>query len=399
VARWRQPVVIWLRRARKNRYWQRKTRPAARVRVPWTSAVLYASVLALAAGVLWEVPPRPVLAPVSTAPAAVSKPSWLARTLGGWRVSNRTLEAWLNAGMPLLGLVMGRRNFNVHWGQLVSTGLNALTGVRLNSLSDLLQAEIPAMTSVPASAPPQAKPTPRPSHPKRPPSREQTAVDPALPGDDGHVWAVLGQDPQVGIYQTHSEETFWSELPKGATSPYSRVWSKNIVAVGWWLAKDLYATGTPVVQSRVDNMSEGLLASYNRAYYTAKKLIQWYPTVRLLIDLHRSPDRVVPHSFDGHLVARIQIIVGTNKLLPNEFWHQNLAVALKLAQALNQVSPGILVGNGVDTVPYRYNQELMAGDLMVEVGGVNNTLAEEQYAVRDLAEAIHRLIVSGGLNR
>lgn len=255
----------------------------------------------------------------------------------------------------------------------------SLTGVRFDDLASLLRTELPMLP---------AEPSPKTPVPASPGGRDQMMA--GLPGQGGRVWAVLGARPVVGIYQTHSRESFWPALPPGTPTPYTTQWDKTIVQVGWWLAQDLYRNGVGVVQSRVDNMADGILASYNLSYYTAKRLLRWYPSVRILIDLHRSQDpgsetTVVVH---GQRVARILLVVGTNQLLPNPYWHENYQFALRLARALNQVAPGVVRGNGIETVPYRYNQQLMANDLLIEVGGPDNTLAEERYAVDDLAEAI-----------
>lgn len=390
----RQPVIIWLRRVRKNRYWRVKAQASTRKlgirRIPWTSVALYAATLGIASTVLWKMPSRAVSIPVSTQPSVVSKPSWLDRALVHWHVPESTFQAWLNRGLPLLGLVMDPQNFQLHATELFATGLRAITGIHLHSLGDLMAVEIPQLAVVRWRQPVPVKRNVRPEHP-----RGQDAVDPTLPGDGGRVWAELGRHPIVGIYQTHSHESFWSYVPKGLPTAYSTDWSKTIVQVGWWLAMDLHEMGVAVVQSRVDNMSAGLLASYNKSYYTAKQLIKWYPSVRMLIDLHRGADSVAPATIQGNRVSRIVIVVGTNKLLPNEYWHQNLQVALQLAKMLQEVAPGILLGKGIDMVPYRYNQQLMPADLMVDVGGPNSTLSEEQYAVHDLAEAIHRLSNDG----
>ncbi len=392
MARWRQPVVIWLRRTRTNQYWKRRrqkerAQAGPHWRMPWGSAALYGSVLAGAALVLWKVPPQGATIPVTSQLIVPARPSWLDRTFGQWQVRPGTLRGWLNLGVPLLGLMMDRENFRIRPLALAVTGLRSITGVPLNNLRDLLRVDIPDLALVPPSIPVKAHRTvPKTKRDVRP--RAQEAIDPTLPGDHGRIWAELGAAPLVGIYQTHSHESFWQYVPAGSATPYSSDWSKTIVQVGWWLAEDLHAAGAAVVQSRVDNMAEGLLASYNRSYYTAKQLLKWYPTVHMLIDLHRSPNAVPPAVIQGTKVSKITIVVGTNKLLPNEYWHQNLEAALKLSKALARIAPGILNGKGIDMVPYRYNQQLMPADLMIEVGGPNSTLAEERYAVHDLAEAI-----------
>ena len=137
-------------------------------------------------------------------------------------------------------------------------------------------------------------------------------------------------------------------------------------------------------------MKEGLLASYNTSYYTARQLLRWYPSVKVLIDLHRgqAARSETTTVVKGVTMSRILIIVGTNKLLPDPYWHQNLEFAMRLAKALGKVAPGILRGNGIEMVPYRYNQQLMPMDVLVEIGGPDNTLAEERYAAYELAQAL-----------
>lgn len=394
VARWRQPAVIWLRRVKKNQYWERRRKQerSHRPRIPWTSAGLYGLTIFLAGLVLWKVPARPAVMSVSATPVS-DTPSWMDRTVSGLQAPESTLRSWLNDGLPLLGYTLNPKNFAIHLRGLVLTGLTEVSGVRLTHLTDLLAMEMPqlAVVSKPADkpAPPKAREMRRP--------KEQDAVDTSLPGDGGRVWAELGQAPVVGLYQTHSHESFWPYVAAGSSAAYSTDWSKTIVQVGWWLAQDLHHAGLAVVQSRVDNMSEGVLASYNKSFYTAKTLLKWYPTVRMLIDVHRAANDIAPAKIHGQQVAKILLVVGTNKLLPNPYWHQNLEVALKLAQALKEISPDILAGKGIDMVPYRYNQQLMPADLLVEVGGPNNTLSEERYAVHDLAEAIQRVFQQGGV--
>ena len=398
MARWPKPAIIWLRQARKNRYWRNRRQASARGwRIPWTSALLYGLTLALAGGVLWKVPARPDIAPVEAPVSHASQPSWMDRTLTSMREPGPTFQAWLNQGMPIMGLTLNPHNFSVHLKGLALTAIRSITGVQLDSLGGLLKMEIPQLALVSAPPPLPSSAQPVVTHPKTksPRTKAQDAVDPALPGDGGRVWAQLGENPEVGIYQTHSHESFWAYVPAGSTTAYSTQWSKTIVQVGWWLAQDLQSHGVSVVQSRVDNMSEGVLASYNKSYYTAKDLMKWYPSVHMLMDLHRATQDVPAADIHGQKVAKILIVVGTNKLLPNEYWHQNLEVALKLAKALGQLAPGILQGQGIDTVPYRYNQQLMPADLMIEVGGPNSTLSEERYAVNDLAEAVSELIRSG----
>ncbi|MCL6563707.1 MAG: stage II sporulation protein P [Firmicutes bacterium] len=395
--RWRVPWVIWRvrRPARPRLRWPRRTRWGRPPRRPWRippMAWAYLASLGVAAAVFWAGrKPEATAVPV-TAPLGVPAPrlSWLDRILDFAARNPSAAQSWLEQGI----LGMGQRPTPLAWQALVTQAAETLVGVRLSNLTAVLAMELPGLQP----AAPSPAPSPPPASPPAP-AGQRDQVMPGLPGLGGKVWAQLGARPVVGIYQTHSRESFWPELPPHSPTPYTTEWDKTIVQVGWWLAQDLYQAGVGVVQSRVDNMADGVLASYNLSYYTAKRLVRWYPTVRVLIDLHRgqasgSETTAVIH---GQKVAKILIVVGTNKLLPNPYWHENYQFALALARALEQVAPGIVRGQGIETVPYRYNQQLMANDLLIEVGGPDNSLAEERYAVHDLAEAIAAVVHQMGL--
>ncbi len=357
----------------------------------WSALTSYGLVAVLALAVLMAsgTAPAPRVVPV-TARVASGQPSGWARWLSRLTVGPKTGRDWLDAGLPLLSWADGQlpSPWPVHWQGLAADGVAALTGTPLNNLNRLLSSAIPPVGALPVAAGP-------PVH--LPPALRTTA--PGLPGDHGRVWAQLGARPLVGIYQSHSHEAFLPTLPAGATLAYSTDWPHTVVQVGWWLAQDLSLGGIPVVQSRVDNMQHGLLASYTMALGTAKTLMRWWPTVKILLDVHRghAAAAATTLALGGQPTARILLVVGTSQLLPNPHWHENLAFALALSRELSQLAPGIVRSPGVETVPYRYNQQLLPADVQVEIGGPRNTLAEERRAVVELADALAALIRAGSI--
>ncbi len=402
-SRWRRPAIIWIRRAktarkpRSSNRWKAGLplagsphkdpfRPFLPKRFPWTSLGLYGLVLGMAALVFIKVPARTGTAvPVSgTIGVPRQASSWLDRSLHGWQGDSSSFLSWLADGVPLSHLSTAPRQRAWPVRAIIMTALADISGVRLTSLTGILRMEIPALAQTPVVVPAKSQPKVLPR------IKEQDAVQPGLPGDHERIWAELGAKPIVGIYQTHSHESFWPSLPKNSPTAYSTDWSQTVVQVGWWLAQDLHTDGVPVVQSRVDNMSQGLLPSYNESYHTARRLLRWYPSVHILLDIHRSekPLDETTTRVHGVSTARILLIVGSNKLLPNPYWHQNLELAIHVAHHLAAIAPGILEGDGIDMVPYRYNQQLAPGDILIEVGGQYNTLAQERYAVNDLARAL-----------
>lgn len=364
------------------------TRRAPGRETPWSALASYGLVVLLAVGVLMAsgTPPTRRVVP-AIAPVASAGPTGWARWLSGLTVGRQTGRDWLAAGLPLVSWAGGQLSapWPIHWRGLAADGVAALTGTPLSNLNSLLAAAIPSVRMLPAAK--RAAPLPR--------VLRETA--PGLPGDHGRVWAQLGASPLVGIYQSHSHEAFLPSLPAGTAVAYSTDWPATVVQVGWWLAQDLSLRGIPVVQSRVDNMRQGVLASYSLALATAKDLMRWWPSVRVLLDVHRgqAAGAATTTVVGGLPTARIVLVVGTSQLLPNPHWHQNLAFALALSRELNHLAPGILRSPGVETVPYRYNQQLLPADVQVEIGGPQNTLAEERRAVVELADALAALVRAG----
>ena len=112
-----------------------------------------------------------------------------------------------------------------------------------------------------------------------------------------------------------------------------------------------------------------------------------------MLDIHRDAlgaDGVVYKTMAeevGVCASQVMLLVGTDESgLEHPYWRQNLALALYMQNAVNQVNPTLM--RPVDLVPQRYNQHLSGGSLIVEVGSSGNTLQEALAAVRLFGAAI-----------
>ncbi len=394
----RKPRIIWLPKVRSKRRTPRPTfvagapgnpsaPPAPRPRRgSHLMAWLYGLTLALAGTVLWLTPSRSTaVVPVSANAYPRFQMSWFSKALAKTEVTVTSAKMWLRSAMPLSELqdsAVGRWD----WPSLIGAGVADLAGTRLDSLQGLVAEEIPGINLVSR---------PRPVTKARPHrgSQPSHSVMAGLPGDGGRIWAVLGSAPEVGLYQTFSMQSFASEMGPNTAALYTREWKKTIVNVGWNLALDLHQLGIAVVQARVNNMAEGLLASDYSAYQTAQRLLQDFPSVNVLLDVQRGQAAGAKNTvmIRGQKMARVRLVVGTGKLLPDPDWQKNEAFAAQLKSALEYTDPGIMANNGIDIVPYRENQQLLGHDLIVEIGGPNNTMAEEDRSAGALAAALKRL--------
>ena len=81
------------------------------------------------------------------------------------------------------------------------------------------------------------------------------------------------------------------------------------------------------------------------------------------------------------------MVVGTDdsgNYHPN--WQENLSLALKLTAQLEQTNPGIC--RPIDLRAERFNMDLTAGSLLVEVGAAGNTHQEALIAANALAQSV-----------
>ncbi|MBK0295868.1 stage II sporulation protein P [Bacillus sp. S34] len=197
------------------------------------------------------------------------------------------------------------------------------------------------------------------------------------------------------IYHTHSRESFLPYL-KGEDNPDNAHDSKmNIMLVGKKLGEQLEQKGIGAEVNTTDIVKEleskGL--DYRSSYKMTREILQTSTNqnrdLTFFFDLHRDSQRraVTTKKIQGKDYARLFFIIGTEY----NNYEKNLQFAKGLNTRLEQKYPGISrgifeknksQGNGV------YNQDLSTHSIIIEVGGVDNTL-EEMYRTTDaLAEVI-----------
>lgn len=272
------------------------------------------------------------------------------------------------------------------------------------------------MAPVPAAE--QLPPLPPPVAPDRAPVLAPAATTPGPAAEaasdgagcdrPGGVVPVAGGAPLVGIYHTHDYESYISEFPEirpktAAEWQNARIESKdperNIIAVGLELARELCRRGITVVHSpSVNSLPMGYDRAYQVSYATAKYILEQYPTVKVLLDIHRDGADLEKGTttvvIGGRPAARVLMVVGVgNGAQPNPNARQNLAWAEVIDQALDARYPGL--SRGVARRPYWFNQHLTPGAALLEIGSPRNTMDEARHAARLVAEVLAELLASG----
>lgn len=208
-------------------------------------------------------------------------------------------------------------------------------------------------------------------------------------------------DPQVLILHTHATETY---------QPDGRDWydpaftartldkAQNMCAVGEAMAAVLNAAGVNTLHDTTLHDSPSYTESYRRSAATARDYLEKYPSIKIILDVHRDAieadgARVKPLAqIDGQDTAQVMLIAGCDNggSVPLPHWQQNLRFAAAWEQAMEAAFPGltrpVLCG-------YRfYNQDVCSGSLLIEVGGHANTLAEAVRAGELAAKALAALL-------
>lgn len=214
---------------------------------------------------------------------------------------------------------------------------------------------------------------------------------------------VGGGVPLVAIYHTHDYESYISEFPglqPETPEEWASVWTtdpeRNIIRVGRELARALCERGVTVVHSPTRHAPPmGYFGAYTESRKTAQFILKEYPSIRLLLDLHRDGEvprelatATVPGAGPARTAARVLIVVGTgHDEAPQPNWEQNLALAREIHAALEARYPGL--SRGISRRQgARYNQDLLPGALLFEIGSVRNGMPEALRTAQLLAEVL-----------
>ena len=216
-------------------------------------------------------------------------------------------------------------------------------------------------------------------------------------------WDLTGEEPTVLILHTHTTESY----TKTAEETYTESGSyrtldenANMLSIGAYLAQLLEEGGVGVIQDRTVHDYPSYNGSYAAARETVEEYLTRYPTIRLVLDLHRDAAEDASGNQIGSTVtvegteaAQLMLVMGSDAgglSYPN--WQENLALGLKLQAQLERMAPGIC--RSMNFCGQRYNQDLCDGALLIEVGAAGNTRQQALKAVEMLAKSI--LILARG---
>lgn len=205
------------------------------------------------------------------------------------------------------------------------------------------------------------------------------------------------EGPKVLIFHTHSQESFSDSDGTSATS---------IVGVGAYLTQLLSETyGIETVHHEgVYDLINGKLdrsEAYEQAAPEIRKILQQYPSIEVVIDLHRDGVKETTHlvtEIDGRPTAQIMFFNGMCRTrtngdltsMQNPYIEQNLAFSMQMKIAAETFYPGFTRRNYIKG--YKYNMDLMPKMLLIEAGAQTNTVEEVKNAMIPLAALLNYVL-------
>ncbi len=209
------------------------------------------------------------------------------------------------------------------------------------------------------------------------------------------------EEPQVLIVHTHTTESF---------EPYSRSYydvefpsrtrdsSHNMSAVGEVLAQTLADNGISVLHDCTVHDYPSYTGSYDRSEETIRAALEQYPSIKVVIDLHRDAivegdgTRIAPSvEIDGKSAAQFMIIAGCDDgrfNMPN--YMENYRLAALIQNFAGAMYPNL--GRAVLFDYRNYNQHITNGSLLIEVGSHANSLDEALYCAELLGESMSKAL-------
>lgn len=209
---------------------------------------------------------------------------------------------------------------------------------------------------------------------------------------------VKGDKPQVLIMHTHATECFYPT----ESDVYLESWAtrttdskKNTLALGQIITDELNAAGIKSIHDTTQHDAEAYSGSYERARKTIKSYLEKYPSIDVVLDIHRDAityddgTKLCPTvEVNGSKAAQIMIATGCNSgsVTEHRNWIENFRFAIRLQQSCEQKYGKF--ARPLYFVSKKYNHDLTYGSLLVEVGSEANTLEQAKYSALLLARAL-----------
>ena len=208
-------------------------------------------------------------------------------------------------------------------------------------------------------------------------------------------------EPQVLIMHTHTTESFMQTDENYYTEDFnsrSTNNNKNMVKIGGIIAKKLNDNGIKTLHDKTQHDYPEYTGSYNRAAKTINSYLKKYPSIKIVLDLHRDAisgdggKAKLVTEIGGKKAAQVMLVMGsqTGSIKDHPKWKENLSLAVKLQQTMEAKYPTL--ARPLMLMSKKYNQSLSTGSLLIEFGTDVNTLSEACYSAEMVGDSLVSLL-------
>lgn len=210
-------------------------------------------------------------------------------------------------------------------------------------------------------------------------------------------------EPVVLIFHTHTTEAylpsynglFYEDFQTRSTDS-----TQNMIRVGEEICKVLENNKIGYIHDKniYDESYEG---AYSRSRVTVEKYLEQYPTIEIVLDVHRDAIYYSDTShckptaeINGKKAAQIMIITGAEEGYITDFphWEDNLRFALCFQKTAEEMYEGLM--KPIYFCQRKYNMDTAKCSLLLEMGTDANTLDEALYSAYMTGQVLTRIIES-----
>ena len=172
-----------------------------------------------------------------------------------------------------------------------------------------------------------------------------------------------------------------------------------MIKIGETVAEKLNNAGIKTLHDKTLHDYPNYTGSYSRAAETITSYLKKYPSIKVVLDLHRDAvtadngDKVkLVTKINGKNAAQVMLVMGSQSGSVTNFpkWRENLKLAVRLQQKLEQKYPTL--ARPLTLNSKNYNESLTTGSLLLEFGTDVNTLDEAIYSAELVGNALSELL-------
>lgn len=204
------------------------------------------------------------------------------------------------------------------------------------------------------------------------------------------------KSPQILIYHSHATESY---MPNTDSNYHTLTEKYNVISMGNTMTKmlqDKYKY--KVVHDKTYHDKESYAYSYANSLVTIKKQIGKYPSLKVILDIHRDAFTAKEDSvktakkndytvtINGKKAAKVMLVIGRKNLNYAEL--EKFSAYIK--KKMDKLYPGLYLRT--DRANTKYNQYFSNYSVLIEIGCMLNNVEEASYSAELMGNVIGEVL-------